>query len=110
MAGALRPLASVLPVVEAGRRQAEEERAVCLERLQMWKVDRIVYSSSETSSLSPYSSSNSSSSQSLYPSRLPKSSVYPNFAAALCRASASHGQPFSRAQRSTSTRPFSTAK
>ena len=42
-------------------------------------------------------------------SRLPRSSVYPSFHSASSRVTANHGQPFSRAQRSTSTWPFSTA-
>ena len=44
-----------------------------------------------------------------YCTRLPRSSVYPSFAAARSRMKALHGAPFSRAQRRTSTCPPSTA-
>ena len=59
-----RDVNGVLAPARRGWGEAEEERTVCLECLQMWKVDRTVYSSSENSSLSsyPYSSSDSSSS------------------------------------------------
>ena len=45
-----------------------------------------------------------------YATRLPKPSVYPSFAAARSRVPASHSQPFSRAQRSTSAWPLKTAQ
>ena len=61
-------------------------------------------------SSSEYSSSLSSSRGfSSWSTRLPKSSVYPRDAAAQSRVPAYHGQPFSRAQRSTSMWPNWTA-